>query len=31
MFTKNIDLNDFSGSECCDIGLMSELCYMFIS
>ena len=28
---KNIDLTDFSASECSDIGLMSELCYVFLS
>jgi len=26
-----IDLTDFSDSECSDIGLMSELCYVFLS
>jgi len=29
MFLQNIDLTDFSTSECLDIGLMSELCYVF--
>jgi len=29
MFLQNIDLTDFSTSECSDIGLMSELCYVF--
>jgi len=28
---KTIDLTDFSASERSDIGLMSELCYMFLS
>jgi len=29
MLPKSIDLTDFSASECSDIGLMSELCYVF--
>jgi len=28
---KTIDLTDFSASECSDIDLMSELCYVFLS
>ena len=31
VFPKTIDLTEFSASECSDIGLMSELCYMFLS
>jgi len=31
MFPKIIDLTDFSPSECSNIGLMSELCYVFVS
>jgi len=29
MFPKIINLTDFLASECSDIGLMSELCYVF--
>ena len=28
---ETIDLTDFSASELSDIGLMSELCYVFLS
>ena len=28
---ESIDLTDFSASECSDIGLMSEPCYMWLS
>jgi len=28
MLPKSIDLTDFSASECSDMGLMSELCYV---
>jgi len=31
MLPKTIDLTDFSASEHSDIGLMSELCYVFFS
>jgi len=31
MFPKIIDITDFSASECSDIGLMLELCYMFLA
>jgi len=31
MLPKTIDLPDFSASEHSDIGLMSELCYMFLN
>ena len=31
MFPKSIDLTDFFKSECSDIGLMLELCYVFLS
>jgi len=31
MLPKGIDLTHFSASECSDIGLMSEPCYVFLS
>jgi len=31
MLPKTIDLTDFSASERCDVGLMSELCFVFLS
>jgi len=31
MFPKVIDLTDFSASERSDIGLMLELCFVFLS
>jgi len=30
VFPKIINLTEFSASECSDIGLMSELCYMVL-
>jgi len=31
VFPKIIQLTEFSASECSDIGLMSELCYLFFT